>query len=204
MKKEHESYGMINISKFTGNNSQFFGSDLTHGGGVSITISKADVDRKYHREWFHSGEELIRVRLSASQYVDAITSGMNTQGVPCTIERYENKRVEQIDHVINKKEQFNNEMIDTQQEYISKIDSIIQELDGAIGKRKVSEIKNDLDTLKRHLLSNTNFVLKCFNEAMEDTVTEAKHSISNYIDHKVHTMGIEGLKEQLKISIENK
>ena len=202
MRDSHESYGKISISRFSCNKAEFFGSDIFHNGGISISISKAYVDRKYHKEWFGSGQEIIRVRVSANQYVDAITSGMNTVGVPCTIERLNNSGVEQIPHVIDKKEQFTNEMVDTQQEYRDKIDDIISKLDGNIGKRKAAGIKHDLEVLRSHISSNTDFVLKSFNEAMENTVTEAKQSVANYIENKIHTLGIEAMKNELNISIE--
>jgi hypothetical protein len=202
-KKQHESYGMIDICRFTGNGSQYFGSDLIHNGGVSISISNAEKVTKLSSDWYHSREELIRVEMSHNQFVDAITSGMNTSGVPCTIKRYANNRVEQKNHVEDKKEQFSNDMKDTHVEYKKRIDGILELLEGNIGKRKASEIKHELEVLKSHISSNTNFVMGCFNEAMEKSVTEAKHSISNYIDHKVHSLGIEGMKKELQISIEN-
>jgi len=204
MKKKHESYGMIKISRFSCNKSEFYGSDISHMGGISISISKSSVKRDLHGEWFHPEGELIRVELSANQYVDAITSGMNTEGVPCTITRYNNKSIPQISHIEDKKELFVNEMAGTQDEYMNKIQAIIDKLEGGIGKRKSDEIKFDLEVLANHISSNTNFVLKSFNEAMENTVTEAKHSISNYIDHKVHTMGVEGIKDKLHMSIESR
>lgn len=202
MKKEHESYGMVQINKFSSNNSTFFGSDISHMGGISITISEADVDRKLSDNWYHSGKEIVRVEMSASQYVDAITSGMNTQGVPCTILRRENKSVDQICHIEDKKNLFMGEMKQTQDKFKESVNDIISLLEGNIGKRKKEEIKKGLERLKWHISSNTNFVLKQFNEAMEKTVTEAKHSISNYIDNKVHTLGIEAMKDQLQIGIE--
>lgn len=202
-KKEHESFGMIEISRYSGNNQQFFGSDLYQNGGITLRISNAQVETKYNSEWYHHTAPLIEVRMSHNQFVDAITSGMNTNGVPCTIQRVGLQRVPQIDHVADKKEEFQNSMKVTQKEYINKINDLISKLDGNIGKKKANEIKNDLDTLKRHIASNTNFVMDCFNEGMEKTVTDAKHSISNYIDHKVHSLGIEGIRNELKISIEN-
>lgn len=57
---KHESYGNIDISRFSGNNSEFFGSDLYHNGGISITISNADRSKEYGRERIHSCEQLIR------------------------------------------------------------------------------------------------------------------------------------------------
>ena len=201
-KKIHESYGMINISRFQSNKSQFFGSDLVHSGGISISIKNAEESRYLHREWHHGFNELIRIELSFNQFVDAITSGMNTSGVPCTVKRFNGKGTEEIDYVDDKREQFSGEMKDTQSEYQNKIDSILDMFDGNIGKKKTNEIKRQLEVLKNHISSNTNFVMESFDKAMEKSVTEAKHTVANYIDHKVHTLGIEGLKNQLQISLE--
>ncbi len=197
----HESYGMISISRFHSNHSEFFGSDLIHNGGIQIEISKASFKRDLSQEWYHPSNEIIRIQLSSNQYVDAITSGMNTIGVPCTIIHNNGKRINQIDHVVDKKELFTQEQKDTQKEFSKKIDEILSKLDGNVGKRKKDEICHDLKILKSHLASNTKFVLDQFNESMEKTVAEAKHSISNYIDHKVTSLGLEGMREQLKIGI---
>lgn len=93
--KKHESFGMIEISKFSSNGSQYFGSDILQNGGVTLKINRASVKRDLHREWFHSDENVITVRMSRNQFVDAITSGMNTSGVPCTLESLNGKRIEQ-------------------------------------------------------------------------------------------------------------
>jgi hypothetical protein len=203
MKKQHESYGMISVSKFASNHSQFFGSDLVQNGGVTIEINTAEKERKYNSEWYQPKSNVISVRLSYNQYVDMITSGMNTVGVPCTIQNVQGKRIEQIDHIENKKEMFQNDMLDTHKEYHKRIDEILSMLDGNnIGKRKAEEIKHEIEVLKGHISGNTNFVMKCFNESMEKAVTEAKHSVSNYIDNKIHTLGIESLREEMKVSID--
>lgn len=203
-RKEHQSYGMIDICKFTSNNSQYFGSDLVHNGGVSITISGAKKETKLSSDWYYKTKELIRVELSHNQFVDAITSGMNTIGVPCTIKRFNNGRVEQVDHVNDKKEQFSNDMKDTHVEYKKRIDVILGMLsDDKLGKKKIQEIKYELKVLNSHIGDNTEYVMTCFNEAMDKTVTEAKHSIANYIDTKVHSLGIEAMRNELQISIDN-
>jgi len=202
--KKHESYGMISIGKFNSNGTEFFGSDILQSGGITIQISKASVKRDLHREWYHAEEDIIEIQMSANQYVDAITSGMNTSGVPCTIKAINGKYTEKIPYIIDKKEQFSGEMANTQNKYLKRIDDIMEMLlEGNVGKRKKEEICQELKVLRNHLKANTNFVLKSFNEAMEESVLEAKQSIGNYIDHKVHTLGIEGLREQLKVSLES-
>jgi hypothetical protein len=202
MKDEHESYGMISISKFTGRELEYFGSDLVHNSGVTITISSADKETKLSSDWYRSKADLIEIELSNNQFVDAITSGMNTSGVPCTIKRIARKSIPQISHVRDKKEQFSNDMKDVHKEYEDKINNILEMMDGNIGKGKSKEIKSKLGILKNHISRNTNYVMSCFNESMEKAVTEAKHSVSNYIDHKVHSFGIESMRKELEIKIE--
>jgi len=197
---KHDSFGMLSIAKFSGQ-SQFFGSDLIHSGGVQLTISRGIREQSHSRERYHTREHLIQINLSYNQFVDAITNGMNTIGVPCTLKYIGNTKVPQIEHCKDKKLQFSKDMAETQQEYVNKILAIEKLLDGNIGKKKVDEIKHSLQVLSRHITSNTDFVMNNFTEAMEDTVTEAKHSIAGYLDNKVHSLGLETLKDQLKIEM---
>jgi len=198
----HESYGMIDIAKFTGKR-EFFGSDIIQNGGINIVISKASVERDLSTEWFHAEEEIISVEMSSNQFIDAITSGMNTAGIPCTIKHINGKRMQQIDHVIDKKQTFRNELINTHKEYFKKIDSLIELASKPISKKEQATILKDLGILRNHIASNTNYVMDCFNENMEKTVTEAKQSVSNYIDHKIHSLGLETIRKELSVSIEN-
>ena len=200
---KHPSFGMISISRYISNNAEFYGSDLNHNGGTSITISNGQKERKLNTEWYHTNEDIISVDLSCNQFIDAITSGMNTCGVPCTIKRVKGESIPQISHVEDKKELFTTDMEETYKQYEERMNTILSMLDGKIGKRKADEIKHEVEILKSHMKSNTNFVMKCFNESMEKSVTEAKHSVANYIDSKVHALGVEGLRNQLQISIGN-
>ena len=129
---------------------------------------------------------------------------MNTSGVPCTIKRLDNKMVESTSYIKDKQEQFSSEMESTQDEFVSKIDNILELLDGNLGKKKKDDIASALKTLKSHISSNTGFVLDQFDRAMDKTVTEAKQSVSSFIEHKIHSLGLEGMREQLQIDIDNK
>ena len=202
-KVKHESFGMISISKFSCNGAEYFGSDLVHNNGVSVIIQRAEKEVSLSSDWYFGSNDLIRVEMTSNQFVDAITSGMNTSGVPCTIKHFNGKRIEQTQHVEDKKERFSNNMEETHLEYHKRIDEIIELLSGNVGKRKKDEIIHELGVLKSHIKSNTNYVMTKFNESMDKSVTEAKHSISNYINQKVKTLGIEALRDEMTISIDN-
>lgn len=193
MKNNHETFGKISISKYSGRG-EFFGSDLVHNGGINIEISGASVERKVGREWIHSENLKIRVQMSHNQYIDMITSGMNTDGVPCTIIHDGTKFLDRIPHAKNTKEDFKRDFNKTNEQLLLRIEELQSKLSGNIGKRKLEELKHDLSIIKNHLESNIPFVMNSFTEEMEQVVTEAKHSISNYMEHKVRTLGLEAIK----------
>jgi hypothetical protein len=84
---EHESYGMIGISRVSGCSGPLFGSSIEHQNTIQITISKAKLDRReYHSDSHYKGSDIVNIEMSQSQFAEAITS-MNTMGTPCTIRR---------------------------------------------------------------------------------------------------------------------
>jgi hypothetical protein len=134
-----------------------------------------------------------------------ITSGMNTDGVPCTIISSQSGHVPQIEHIEDKKLKFSNLMESRFQEYFEKLDRLAEFIDNTnMSKKAKSSLTNDINTLRIHIKSNTNYTMTQFNKAMEKTVTEAKQSISGFIESKVVSMGLESLKKSLEIDIEPK
>jgi hypothetical protein len=203
--KTHASYGMIDICKYQGGSGQFFGSDIIHNGGISLKIHTAEHRRALSNNWYHPKQQIIEVRMSYAQWVDAITSGMNTVGVPCTIESFNGKRIPQIQHVEDKQEKFSNELKDSHKRTKEMVDEVLEMLmDGNVGKRKKEELSKKLQMIKHRMGGNEEFIIEQFKEEMQDVVSEAKQSVSNYIDSKIHTYGIEAMRNDLQIGIERK
>ena len=93
--------------------------------------------------------------------------------------------------------------METQEKYKSQIDELMEEIKGCrMGVKSKESIEHRLRGLKSHIKSNTPFVLKSFDEAMEKTVTEAKQSISGYIENKIRSTGIESLRGELNVKLE--
>lgn len=199
-----ESFGKIEINRFNSNNCQFFGSDIEHSGGIELTISSAEYRTRNGQKIVYPHRKLIKVQMSNSQFVDAITSGMNSGGSPVTIHQLINKNINQVDHVTDRKHEFKNDMASVQSEYLDKIEKLMKLMDGNLGKRAVEKIKFDLKVLHNHINSNTGFVMETFNEAMDRTITEAKQSVGNYIDGKIMELGLGELKGSVSIEPTNK
>ena len=84
-KYSHPTYGMIKVSRLTGNfSNQLFGTEVDHSSCMEITIGKCELTQSLGRNWYYMQDKLTQVRLSATQYAEMI-SNPNTEGVPCTI-----------------------------------------------------------------------------------------------------------------------
>ncbi len=196
--KNDKSQGMISISKFTGSESSFFGSDIFHSGGISIKISNGERERNLSREWYRAKECVVAVDLSYNQFVEMITSAMNTEGVPCTF-RFKNK--ENIKHqcyVEDVSDLFRKDMENTNEELIERLVDLENEIRGLkVSNKAKKDLLMRADTIKSHL-ANFDFVAKCFDEKIDSVALEAKNSISNYIDHKIYSLGVGSLRQQIE------
>jgi hypothetical protein len=64
-------------------------------------------------------------------------------------------------------------------------------LDGdRISKAQRKEIKDALSAVIAHVDDKTPWIQKQFNEAMDKTVTEAKGEVEAFVNHKIHSLGI--------------
>ena len=198
--REHPSFGMISISRYTGK-SEFFCSDLVHSGGITLTISTAEEITRFANKRVFPKERVIQVRLSNSQYVELISSAMNTLGVPCTIEKHGDADIPKIHYAEEITTTHKKYLKDINKEYITRIDAISAKLTDTVSNKLRKELINDLSVLRSHLNSNSEFAETVFQESMENKIVEAQQSISNYIDSKITTLGLEAMKEQLEIKL---
>lgn len=197
-KKIHPCYGKVRVSKFQGQ-SNFFGSNVTHDGGITISISTASIERSLSTNWIHADKNLIEVKLSPLQFAELITSSMNTEGVPCTIKSDHNGRIEQ-DDFSDDVEHFKNEYNEKVRGQISGMEEALQLVDDGLAAKSVK--KSDLKTIRGHLaklqqdiVSNMPFVKDCFKEHIDRTILEAKTSVEHFIESRVVSLGLESLQD---------
>jgi hypothetical protein len=197
-KETHPCYGKIQISKFQGD-SRFFGSDVNHRGGISIEISRASVERSLSKDWVFDEETLVHINLSPLQFAELITTGMNTDGVPCTIKRDAGGAVEQADFK-DGIEEFKSEYDDTTEESARLITDALSVVDeclngNTVKKKDVRVLKAKLEFALQHVRSNIPFVRKCFGRHINRSIVEAKTSVENFIESKIRHLGLKGLQD---------
>jgi len=198
---KHESYALIGFSRQSSNiNHSLFGSSIKHSNTISLKIKRAEKRRDLNRDWYHANEQLIEVEMSQTQFAEAITSMNIGDGQPCTL-RYiginkmedppdESKRLE-FEKEFDKKAKLVGENAQTLAA------DLRMHLINKGTRKELKEISVRLNNIVMQLQQNMPFIQSSFNEAMDKTVTEAKGEVEAFVQNRITSLGIEGLKNQL-------
>ncbi len=195
--EEHESYGLISITRFQSNHAKFFGSSISHSGGMSVDIYTAKKIRNLNADHYHQDRALISVRLSSAQFADLITSP-NTGGVPCTIDWFDGKRMEEPPDVAVRA-QFVNEFEDKIEKAFARLEEVTQDVENYFksGKGSRVDIRAKLSEVRRELAANAPFILSQFNRQMDKVVTEAKSEVESFVENKIRSLGVNALESEI-------
>lgn len=197
---EHPSYGMIALSRtYTSGKTRMFGSSLErHYGTVMLTIKRGKWEHEHHRDRYYStGEELIRVHLTAAQFVEMITSMNRGDGTPCTLQQVGGKSIPdppsfatEVDRVRSDFGEKLAGMVSVLKEQRADIENETSKLSTKAKER----LRIALDVMIQQVTSNIPFVLSQFEEASERVVTAAKHEIESFAQHRFDTAGLEAIR----------
>lgn len=199
--QEHESYGMLSLSRVSGR-VNLFGSSITHNNFVALRVNTASLRRDLSRNWYHSRNQIVEVYMSYTQFVEAITN-MNTDGVPVTIHAVGGKAMEScpFDDVRDKlSTEFQdrlNVLLDSAAKAAKQAKTRLR-APGTISKAERNEIAAELYRVNQEITSNLKFVLDSFNKQTEKSIIEAKGEIEAFFSHKIHALGSNALVNALE------
>lgn len=205
--EKHESYGLLAISRTQGTPRSLFGSSIKHGDTIVLSISEAEVKRQYQKNWYHSKKELIEVEMSASQFAEAITTLNCGVGTPVTLKMVAGKTIAEPPDVDFKeivKAELKSEMGELA-ERINELSKDAKEILERKGKpitaSEKEKLLKDIMHLSQEVRSNIPFAHECFQEAVDQTVVEAKAEVDACFSAVREKLGQAVLDGKIEISL---
>jgi hypothetical protein len=199
-KIKHESFGQLSFSRITtSGNIGFYGSELKKGDFIQMELSESEIDRTLSTDWFHASKRLVKVRMTANQFSQLITSLNNGSGIPCTIEQVGDKFYEDFPVIENRKE-FTSRMFRERMLQFSKtLSAKRKRANELIAKKNLSkndqeELNNLLNWIMTETTNNIPYFSDCFQDNIDKVVLEAKIEIEAAVDSKIYSAGLGAIK----------
>lgn len=201
----HESYGMMSVSKTTCNKGKsLFGSSIKHRNTITLRIKTTTKIRGLNTNWYHSDNKpLIEIEMSPVQFAEAISTSINTEGMPVTLKYVNGKRMEECPEE-RAKEIFEEEFKQDIKDILGGTSRLLKNVQnkltqkGALKVEDKKEIIEIVSKIHQDINANLPFVHNCFNEQLDKTVLEAKGEVEGFFINAIHNLGSKKLIEQLE------
>ena len=193
--EHHESYGLARFSRIGGKSGKLFGSSIEHHHFIELTISRASRSRQFQHDQYMPDQELISVFMSPAQFAELLTSLNVGTGVPVTIKHINQQAVEECpEHSFM--EQAHADMAAEFKHLAERFAALSQattllENPGQLKAADKKTIKAAVDSVLQEVRANIPFFHKCFQEACDRTVADAKASVDAAVIHAQVQLGKE-------------
>ena len=187
---DHPSYGVISRTRETlANPVTLFGMDTVVKDVVTMKIKGVTLKESLGDSFYIENQTHVEIMMAASQFVDAFTN-MNSSGVPCSIvETVSKGRIKLastptnadfiIDSIINNID----ECVSSSNQLVSEVESLISKT-GTINKTDRDEAASKVFEYSRKLYDSLPHNIKCYSDAADKQVMEAKATIDLAITNK--------------------
>jgi len=179
----HPSYGVMGFSRTTGTPRPLFGSSIKHDQTITLRISHGKLYRDFQKNRYMDGNQIIEVEMSSAQFAEAITTLNIGSGVPVTLRFIAGTGDIENPPEVNFRERAKNELKAEMGELAERINELakdtkeILESKGTITAAGKKKLLQDLEFLVQEVRGNIPFAHECFQEAVEETVVDAKAEI---------------------------
>lgn len=205
--ESHKSWGMIGLARtFCSGPQQLFGSAVTNHTTVRLRIKHAHKKRDLGRDWTFGDDLICEVDMSPNQFADLICNMNVGDGVPCTIRYTQEDGNVEFKPETNKLETIYTDRVETDEKMIDRLYDTIRRLNNLVSTHKMpkgigEEISRDLAALHKYLSgSGSDFLRKRAREEIESMVVEAKTQVSEYVNNKIYSVGLEKLVSMSEIT----
>lgn len=205
---KHPSFGQISFSRVNSTGENFYGSELEQDHYISMEVHNSCIERELTQDrYYNTGPILLRVRMSSGQFAELITSMNMGEGIPCTIERLNGLKVQDLPKQESRKEFVHRKFEDRMVEFAKTLKEDSLRAKSLIKKKTLSkDDQHDLDflitKLTQEVASNIPFFGRCFQENMDVVVHEAKLEVENAIQHKINVLGLNELHKNNQLLID--
>lgn len=201
---KHPSYGLVQFSHRHGS-PKLFGSALNQHltqNYVTLSIRKATLIREEGNPDRHYGSisgDLIEVNMTAAQFAELLTTMNIGMGVPCTISRLNNQRVEDPPALPSEAENLREDFKISLEKHVKELqDETLPRIREIVAKKNLNkadqaEILAAFQRVVRQAVDNAPFALDLFQESTEKVVAAAKTEIDAFMRAAVVQAGLEAL-----------
>ncbi len=202
LEETHESYGLAQISRVSGN-ARLFGSSVRHQHFFRFRIHRARRVATPHGEHFYTDHRvpIIEVSLSPAQFVELITTMNIGDGIPCTINEVEGVHMDPTPDDAGSElklmvEMFEDRIVETVDKLREHDDSLHVLLNKkSFTKEDKAKIHGIVHTARRLLDDSAPFILKVFGEHAEKMVAKGKLEVESFITLALQKAGIKAIRD---------
>lgn len=198
--KKHKSWGMVGLNRvFYSGSRELFGSDITNHTGIVLTLKHAQKSRELGRDWTLGDDMICRIVLSPNQFAEMVSNMNVGDGVPCTIEYLQSEGYIDFLPEENKLVKIEVDRMEKDAEIMQRLKDSVKQLDRLIRDKKMpktvgEEIVGELCAVHKYLDdSGSDFLRDQSKREIADMVVEAKAQVSDYVNHKIFSVGLEKL-----------
>lgn len=187
-RESHPAWGLVSASRVSSTpGAVLFDSDIRHQHYIRLHVHRATRDRGLQRDWIHdTGPVLIEINMSEAQWA-AMTSSLNTSGVPCTIRATETQaNVDGLEYAPR--------LAVSMAEVRGAADKIKERLDAAVAAVEEKPTKANIKALRSALggiAPNMEFAAKSLSEHAENVVQKARNDIESMVTQKAVQLGVD-------------
>jgi len=199
---EHESHGLIGISRIQGR-TPLFGSPVAPYNFIELRVHEG---LRYHNlgsDRFHDGKLVCTLRMSETQFAQMITTPNQGVGVPCTLQyrhtegfkKLEDPPTEESEAGITRR-QFQEDVEDTLATMDDARARVKKSLDEARISGKLREsLLSEIFEVFRVFDDYAPFAMKAFERNVQTAVASAKTEVAAFVSNVARETGLAALRE---------
>lgn len=201
---EHPSWAVVQVGRVSGL-ADLFGSALQHQHYIKLSIGRAQKivsDNGEERAFGGLRGEIVEILLSEAQWAQLLSSMNMGQGVPCTLNYLDKKKVPECPP-----SRLSAQFHEAVQEDVKKLALQLQELQQVMSERfsdkraLTKDEKNELlgraNSAIRTLTDKLPFIQQMFQEKLEEQVAGAKIEIDSFLAFKAQLLGFQEITDKV-------